>query len=164
MKMAVHSIDVAEYLVNPMQAEEGIIERALAILTARIKAGPAMSSPDSVRKYLTIEAAKHTEREVFSVMFLDSQNRLIELRQMFFGTLSQTSVYPREVVKVALALNAGAVILTHNHPSGSPKPSSADKMLTQTLKAALALVDVQVLDHVITAGGTSVSMAEEGLI
>jgi DNA repair protein RadC len=97
-------------------------------------------------------------------MFLDAQNRVIEFKELFAGTLAQTSVYPREVVREALRLNAAAVILSHNHPSGETRPSRADEVLTSTLKTALALVDVRVLDHIITAGGESLSMAEKGLI
>lgn len=164
MSLAANSIEVAEYHLGAAETEDSIISRAMAILAARIKAGPAMSSPDVVRQYLIIKAAEHADREVFSIMFLDQQNRLIELRPMFFGTLNQTAVYPREVVKDALTLNAAAVILTHNHPSGDVTPSSADKLLTQTMKTALALVDVRVLDHVITGGSRSISMAEEGLM
>ena len=102
--------------------------------------------------------------EIFAVLFLDSQNRLIALEEMFRGTLTQTSVYPREVVLRALHHHAAAVVLTHNHPSGTVQPSRADEALTQTLKAALALVDVRVLDHVIVAPGQALSMAERGLI
>jgi DNA repair protein RadC len=98
------------------------------------------------------------------VVFLDSQHQVIEYREMFFGTLSQTSVYPREIVKAALALNAGAVILAHNHPSGVPEPSRADEMLTQSLKATLATVDVRVLDHFVIGGAKVVSFAERGLL
>ena len=163
---AVHNNDPAIYSVDTPapSSDDGIIARALAILDARIKAGPLMGSPAAVRAYLTLQAAKHDGREVFSVMFLDSQNRVIEFKELFFGTLTQTSVYPREVVRAALALNAASVILTHNHPSGVPTPSRADEMLTSTLKSALSLVDVRVLDHIITAGGQSLSMAERGLI
>ena len=162
---AAHSIDAPVYLMaTAQQDDDSIIARALAILAARIKAGPLMGSPREVREYLTIQAAKHDGREVFGVMFLDAQNRVIELKELFTGTLTQTSVYPREVVREALRLNAAAVILSHNHPSGSTQPSRADEQLTSTLKSALALVDVRVLDHIITAGGESLSMAERGLI
>ena len=98
------------------------------------------------------------------VLFLDVQNRVIAAEEMFRGTLTQTSVYPREVVKRALALNAAAVILAHNHPSGSIEPSRADEALTQTLRAALGLIDCRVLDHVIVGGNSVTSMAERGLL
>ncbi len=161
---AARSIDAPAYAVEPQTDDDSIIARALAILAARIKAGPLMDSPRAVREYLTVQAARHEAREVFGVLFLDAQNRVIEYKELFTGTLTQTSVYPREVVREALRLNAAAVILTHNHPSGSTQPSRADEQLTSTLKSALALVDVRVLDHIITAGGESLSMAEKGLI
>jgi DNA repair protein RadC len=103
-------------------------------------------------------------QEVFAVLFLDSQHRLLKWDEMFRGTLQQTSVYPREVVRRALALNAGAVILAHNHPSGLAEPSRADEYLTQTLKSALQLVDVRVLDHLVVGQGAVVSFAERGLV
>ena len=162
---AAHSIDAPVYLMaTAQQDDDSIIARALAILAARIKGGPLMGSPREVREFMTVQAAKHDGREVFSVLFLDAQNRAIEFRELFYGTLTQTSVYPREVMRAALGLNAAAIILTHNHPSGSTQPSRADEQLTSTLKTALALVDVRVLDHIITAGGSSLSMAEIGLI
>ena len=104
------------------------------------------------------------EHEVFVGLFLDSQHRLIADRELFRGTLAQTSVYPREVVKSALALNAAAVIFAHNHPSGVAEPSRADELLTQSLKAALQLVDVRTLDHFVVAGAHVVSFAERGLL
>lgn len=120
-------------------------------------------SPSAVKDYLAMVYA--TKRhEVFVVLFLDVQNHLIASEEMFRGTLTQTSVYPREVVMRALDHGAAGVILSHNHPSGSPQPSRADEALTQTLKAALALVDVRVLDHMIFAGGHAVSLAEQGLV
>ena len=161
---AAHSIDAPAYAVEPQTDDDSIIARALAILAARIKAGPLMDSPRVVREYLTVQAARHDAREVFGVMFLDAQNRVIEYKELFTGTLTQTSVYPREVMRESLRLNAAAVILSHNHPSGETRPSRADEVLTSTLKTALALVDVRVLDHIITAGGTSASMAEMGLL
>lgn len=164
MTTAAFSIDAPTYAVEAHGDDDSIIARALAILAARIKAGPLIDSPRTVREYLTLQAAKHDAREVFGVMFLDAQNRVIEFKELFAGTLTQTSVYPREVVREALRLNAAAVILSHNHPSGDARPSRADEVLTQTLKTALSLVDVRVLDHIITAGGASASMAELGLI
>ena len=104
------------------------------------------------------------EHEVFRVVFLDAQHRVIELQQMFRGTVTQTSVYPREVVKTSLALNAAAVILAHNHPSGAAEPSRADEYLTQTLKTALQLVDVRVLDHLVVTANAVTSFAERGLL
>ena len=117
-----------------------------------------------LKKYLMLKMAEHTKREVFAVLFLDSQNAALEYREMFFGTLNQTSVYPREVVRIALDLGAASVILTHNHPSGTVEPSRADIHLTNTLKSALTLVDVRVLDHIIIGGVDNLSMAEKGLL
>lgn len=156
----VRSEDGATYRVNH---DNEIIAKALAILQARTATGPAMLQPQDVRNYLTIRAAG-LEREVFGVMYLNAQHHIIATEDAFVGTLMQTSVYPREIVKRALQLNAAAVILTHNHPSGATRPSAADESLTALLKKTLALVDVVVLDHVITAGGASASMAEMGLV
>jgi DNA repair protein RadC len=144
------------------ESDDAVIERALAILRARMGTGPVFSTPRTVRDYLTLQLQR--DHEVFAVLFLDSQHRLIRLEEMFRGTLTQTSVYPREVLKRALTLNAGAVVLAHNHPSGLPEPSRADEYLTQTLKSTLNLIDVRVLDHIIIGGADSVSMAERGLL
>jgi len=122
-----------------------------------------LGNPSAVKTYLQLRLGGQS-REVFCVLFLDAQNRLITCEDMFAGTLMQTSVYPREVTKRALELNAAAVILAHNHPSGASWPSRADEVLTQTLKASLALVDVRVLDHFIVGQGSTLSMAEKGLV
>lgn len=122
-----------------------------------------LSSPATVRDFLRLHFAGQ-QHETFVVLFLDAQNRLIEAQQLFRGTLTQTSVYPREVVKEALKQNAAAVILAHNHPSGIAEPSRADEILTSSLKQALSLVDVRVLDHFIVAGAITLSFAERGLI
>jgi DNA repair protein RadC len=121
------------------------------------------TSPQMVKDYLSMKLGA-LPHEVFAVMFLDSQQRLISCEEMFRGTLSQTSVYPREVVKRALALNAASVILAHNHPSGVLEPSRADELLTQTLKSSLALVDVRVLDHFVVGAAGALSFAERGLL
>lgn len=122
------------------------------------------SSPGKVRDWLRLQLA-HRPQEIFMALWLNAQNRLIRAEEMFTGTLTQTSVYPREVVKSALAHNAAAVILAHNHPSGISEPSQADELLTRSLKEALAMVDVRVLDHFIVAGtSTPLSFAERGLI
>ena len=121
------------------------------------------AQPSSVTDYLKIHFAGR-EYESFVVLFLDAQNRLIAMEELFRGTRTQTSVYPREIVKASLSHNAAAVMLAHNHPSGVPEPSRADEHLTQTLKAALALVDVRVLDHLVIAGNSSLSFAERGLL
>lgn len=121
------------------------------------------SSPETVKSYLCSKIG-HLEHEVFWSFWLDAQNRLIVAEELFQGTLTQTSVYPREVVKKALARNAAAVIFAHNHPSGMPEPSRADESLTTALKSALALVDVRVLDHFIAAGNQAMSFAARGLL
>jgi DNA repair protein RadC len=129
-----------------------------------MKLKDALTSPESVRDWLKL-ALGQTPHEVFLALWLDAQNRLITSEELFRGTLTQTSVYPREVVKRALKHNAGAVILAHNHPSGLAEPSRADEVLTSSLKQALALVDVKLLDHFIVAGsGRPLSFAERGLL
>ena len=140
-----------------------VLSQAWGVLADRVKPGVALSSPQDVKDYLRLEIGL-LEYEVFCVVFLDAQHRVIALRQMFRGTVTQTSVYPREVVKESLALNAAAVILAHNHPSGVPEPSRADEFLTQTLKTALQLVDVRVLDHLVVTANAVVSFAERGLL
>ena len=122
-----------------------------------------LSSPASVRDYLRMTLAGR-DYEVFMVLFLDAQHRVLESEEMFRGTLTQTSVYPREVVKRSLVNNAAAVIFAHNHPSGVAQPSHADELLTRSLKEALALVDVKVLDHFVVAGSAVMSFAERGLL
>jgi DNA repair protein RadC len=140
-----------------------VLELARRALAEKLKVREIFSSPEAVRHYLQLHLAARPY-EVFAVLFLDAQHRLIALEEMFRGTLTQTSVYPREVVVRALHHHAAAVVLAHNHPSGGVEPSRADEALTQTLKGALALVDVRVLDHVIVAMGQTLSMAEKGLI
>jgi DNA repair protein RadC len=140
-----------------------VMEMARRALAQQIREAPVFDSPQKVKDYVALQLGGRTQ-EVFAVLFLDGQHRLLQLEEMFHGSLTQTSVYPREVVRRALAVNAGAVILTHNHPSGVAEPSRADEYLTQTLKSALALVDVRVLDHLVVGQGRVVSMAERGLI
>ena len=140
-----------------------VMEMARRALSQQLAAAPVFDSPGKVKDFLALQLGGR-EQEVFAVLFLDAQHRLLKLETMFSGTLTQTSVYPREVVRRALALNAGAVVLAHNHPSGLAEPSRADEYLTQTLKAALALVDVRVLDHVVVGLGQTVSLAERGLL
>ena len=140
-----------------------LVQRALAYLACEVRDADTLATPDAVRDYLRLLLADRPH-EVFAVMFLDAQHRVIETLEMFRGTLTQTSVYPREVVIEALARNAAAVILTHNHPSNHAEPSLADEALTQTLKSALALVDVRVLDHFIVTRSVVVSFAERGLL
>jgi DNA repair protein RadC len=140
-----------------------VMELARRAMAQQLKQREVFSSPDAVKHFLSIQLARKPH-EVFAVLFLDAQNRLIAMEELFRGTLTQTSVYPREVVRRALHLEAAAVVLAHNHPSGTVQPSRADEALTQTLKSALALIDVRVLDHVIVTQGDSLSMAEKGLM
>ncbi len=140
-----------------------VLELARRALAQQLRQRAVFTSPGAVKDYLQLHLAARAH-EVFAVLFLDVQNRLLAMEEMFRGTLTQTSVYPREVVLRALHHQCAAVVLAHNHPSGSVQPSRADEALTQTLKSALALVDVRVLDHVIVATGQSLSMAERGLV
>lgn len=138
-------------------------ELILRDLADQMKSKPVLSSPDTVREWLRLHCA-NAEHEVFLVLHLDVRNRLIEAQELFRGTLTHTSVYPREVVKSALARNAASVIVAHNHPSGNAEPSQADSVLTQQLKSVLALVEVRVVDHFIVAGNGILSFAEQGLL
>ena len=140
-----------------------VLELARRAVLEQLTQRPVFETPAQVKHYaqLQLGALAH---EVFAVLFLDAQHRLLHYEEMFRGTLTQTSVYPREVVKRALELNAAAVIFAHNHPSGVAEPSRADEHLTQTLKAALALVDVRVLDHLVVGRGAVISFAERGLL
>jgi DNA repair protein RadC len=140
-----------------------VFELARRSLAEEAAARDALASPQAVRDYLRLSLERRPY-EVFVGLFLDSQNRLLGAEELFRGTLAQTSVYPREVVKAALARNAAAMIFAHNHPSGVAEPSRADELLTQALKQALALVDIRTLDHFVVAGGRLTSFAERGLL
>ncbi|MEB2400808.1 MAG: DNA repair protein RadC [Alcaligenaceae bacterium] len=140
-----------------------ILEAARQAIELKMQRGAEFTSPAQVKEYLRNKLAGF-EHEVFAVLFLDTRHRLIEYRELFHGTIDSASVYPREVVKEALRLNASAVILAHNHPSGNPEPSQADRVLTQRLKDALAIVEVRSLDHIIVAGTETVSFAERGVL
>ncbi len=142
---------------------QAVLELARRALKDEMSARDALSSPRAVRDYLRLALAGRPH-EVFVVLLLDAQHRVIACEELFRGTLTQTSVYPREVVKCALRHNAAAVIFAHNHPSGIAEPSHADEILTRSLKSALALVDIQVLDHFVVAGSGTTSFAERGLL
>ena len=145
-------------------SEDAVIEAAIELLRGRlVKARDTMSSPAVVRDYLRLNLSP-LQYEAFWVVFLNTQNQVIAAEEMFRGTLSQTSVYPREVVKRALMHNAAGILLAHNHPSGIAEPSHADEALTRVLKTALAMVDVKVLDHFVVTASTVTSFAERGLI
>jgi DNA repair protein RadC len=144
------------------RAELGaVLELARRAMGEQLQAREAMTQPGLVQSYVKMHLGQR-EHEVFGVLFLDAQHRLIEFVEMFRGTLTQTSVYPREIVQQALRCGASAVVLAHNHPSGHVQPSRADQLLTQTLRDALAMVEVRVLDHVIVGPGQSLSMAQQG--
>lgn len=163
------SEDLALYLVPELadktKEDDKVILSALNILYRRMKKakGPTFTNPDAIKTYLKLKTGGY-EHEVFSVAYLDSQNSLIAFEEIFRGTLTQVSVYPREVVKQAIHHNAAGVILSHNHPSGTTQPSRADEALTQTLKSVLAMVDVRVLDHIIVTAEDAFSFAERGLL
>ena len=157
--LLVHDVAGNYRLAEP----EEVLSAAQAVLLASVPNTEVMSSPAVVRDFLRVRLGR-LEHEVFPVVFLNAQNRVIEYVELFRGTVTQTSVYPREVVKEALARNSASVLLVHNHPSGTVQPSRADEALTQTLKAALALVDVRILDHLIVGGAEVLSMAERGLL
>jgi DNA repair protein RadC len=149
------------------QAKAAQLLAALAVakraLAGEVRRRDNLNSPAAVRDYLRL-TLRNRDREIFVAVYLDAQNRVLEVEELFHGTLTQTSVYPREVVRLALRHNAAAVIFAHNHPSGLAEPSRADELLTQALKQALALVEVKVLDHFIVAGASALSFAERGLL
>jgi DNA repair protein RadC len=155
---AIHGMGQAKYV--QLQA---VLEMSRRALGEEMRSGDALNSPGAVRSYLQL-LLRGRAQEVFMVIFLDAQHRVLSSEELFQGTLTQTSVYPREVVKRALHHNAAAVILAHNHPSGVAEPSQSDQLLTDALKQALALVDVRVLDHFIVAGSGCLSFAERGLL
>ena len=143
-----------------LHASRELVQR---LLIEDMRQQPVLANPRTVREYLSLHYAGQ-EREVFGVLFLDNRHRLIRFDEVFHGTIDGASVHPREVVKLALARNAAAVILAHNHPSGVAEPSQADELITNRLRDALALVDIRVLDHVVVGGTTVVSFAERGLL
>ncbi|MDH2915719.1 MAG: DNA repair protein RadC [Gallionella sp.] len=155
---AIHGMGQAKFV--QLQA---VIEMSRRALQEEMRSGDALNSPRAVRDYLQL-LLRSRQQEVFIALFLDAQHRVIATEELFLGTLTQTSVYPREVVKRALHHNAAAVIFAHNHPSGVAEPSQSDQLLTDALKQALALVDVRVLDHFIVAGAGCLSFAEKGML
>ncbi|HLP97664.1 MAG TPA: DNA repair protein RadC [Sideroxyarcus sp.] len=154
----IHGMGLAKYV--QLQA---VLEMSRRALQEEMHAGDALNSPRAVREYLQL-LLRARQQEVFVALFLDAQHRVIATEELFQGSLTQTSVYPREVVKRALHHNAAAVIFAHNHPSGVAEPSQSDQLLTDALKQALLLVDVRVLDHFIVAGAGCLSFAEKGLL
>ena len=151
---------LTEPVQHTLACTREIVRRALQ---EAVVSGRTVASPGDVRDYLKLNFA-HQQHESFIVLFVDAQHRILACEEMFRGTLTQTAVYPREVVKRSLALNAAAVVLAHNHPSGVAEPSVADSLLTTALRNALEMVDVRVLDHLVVGGNGVVSFAERGLL
>ncbi|CEO40195.1 RadC family protein [Photobacterium kishitanii] len=151
-----------DYVVHTPMTADQVLEKAAEIVANRYLRGDVFTNPQATKDFLQYKMAGY-EREVFAVLLLDNQHRLIEYKELFFGTIDAASVYPREVVKVAFNCNAAAVIFAHNHPSGIAEPSNADKHITQKLRDALALIDIRVLDHFVV-GETCVSFAEQGYL
>jgi DNA repair protein RadC len=150
------------HLSEPASLDD-VYNLMLSLLEIKYLRPDTLSTPDAVRRFLQVKLANR-EHEVFSVVFLDSQHRVISYEEMFRGTIDAAAVYPREVTKRCLQLNAAAVIFSHSHPSGIPDPSTADIRITERLKEALSLVDIRVLDHIVIGGTDSVSMAEKGIL
>jgi len=142
---------------------QAAVEIARRQLSETLRAGPSLASPKATRDYLSARL-RDLEHEVFCCLYLDKRHRLIQCEELFRGTIDGASVHPREIVKLALQRNSAAVIIAHNHPSGVPEPSQADELITQRVKEALALVDIRLLDHIIIGDGSSVSLAERGLV
>ncbi len=168
---AAGALRVSDADLSAPPSPESLLARRLSVarelllrdLREQMHKGPVMTSPQILRDWLRLYCAG-LEHEVFLVLYLDANHRLIESQELFRGTLTQTSVYPRELVKGALARNAAALAVAHNHPSGQAEPSRADEFLTQTLKSTLSLVDVRIIDHFVVAGDQVVSLAERGLL
>ncbi|CAM4147532.1 TPA: DNA repair protein RadC [Pseudomonas aeruginosa] len=164
MSLVVNDSCVEPRFAPASQSDDWIIRQAIALLEQRVfKAGPLLGQPQAVKDYLRLKLVAEPN-EVFAIVFMNSQHRVLAYEPMFKGTLDSTAVYPRAVVQRALELNAGAVIFSHQHPSGCTEPSSSDRALTDRLKAALALIDVRVLDHIIVGQGAPYSFAESGLL
>ena len=143
--------------------KQSAVALAMKVLAIKHRAGRPLSNPEATRNYLRLRLADY-QNEVFGSVFLDNRHRIIAVRELFQGTIDGASIHPRVVVQQALSMNAGALVLFHNHPSGVAEPSHADEAITRRLKDALALVDVRVLDHFVVSAGESVSFAERGLI
>ena len=154
----VHGLGTAKFV--QLQAT---LEMARRHMEAELQRGDALTNPEAVRRYLTARLRGHSQ-EVFGCLFLDNRHRIIAFEELFFGTIDGATVHPREVVKRALAHNAAALILAHNHPSGVAEPSHADQAITRRLSDALNLVDIRVLDHIVVGDGPAVSLAERGLM
>lgn len=164
MSVIIHNACTESLSAIADQHESGIIQQAIALLEKQVfKAGPSLSGPEAVRSYLRLKLVAEPN-EVFAVMFLNSQHEVLTYEPLFKGSIAETPVYPRVIVQRALALNAAAVIVAHQHPSGTKEPSAADRRITNRLREALALVDVRLLDHFIIGKGKPFSFAEAGLL
>jgi DNA repair protein RadC len=163
--MSKHSLWVRDAASETLReaTHEEVIEAARQSLARRVRQGAALESPGRTRDFVLVELSDRPH-ETFCIIHLDNRHRVIAWQELFRGTIDGASVYPREVVKEALGRNAAACILVHNHPSGVAEPSQADELITHRLKDALALVEIRVLDHLIVAGSTALSMAERGLL
>lgn len=150
-----------KYSARRQFGEDDILQLAESIVQKRFQRGETMASPEATKRYLCLQMAK-LDREVFGTLFLDSQHRLIANEELFQGTIDSASVHPRILMQRALFLNAAAVILYHNHPSGAPEPSAADRQVTDRISAALSMIDIRTLDHLIVAGVRATSFAERG--
>lgn len=153
---------INNYTNQPTMSEDQVLEMAAVIIETKYLRGDSFNNPTAVKEFLQYKLANY-EREVFAVLLLDSQNSLIKYKELFFGTINSANIHPREVLKIALQYNAAAVMFAHNHPSGNPEPSNADKQITQKLKGLLEGIDILVLDHIVV-GKDCVSFAERGLI
>lgn len=160
-KVAVQDGEVATYHVKPEEAK--ILDKAFKIMQRELKRGTALSDPQAAGSFFKTRLASK-DREVFAAIFMDNRHRLIAYEELFLGTIDGAEVHPREVVKRGLALNAAAVIIAHNHPSGNREPSAADRAVTARIKQALAMVDLRLLDHLIIADGPPVSLAARGWV
>ncbi len=157
-----HKVNAHKYKKGSVLSDHQILEKAAEIIANKYLRGDTFCNPQATQDFLKYKLANN-EREVFAVLLLDNQHRLIEYQELFFGTIDSANIYPREVVKVCIQTNASAVIFAHNHPSGVAEPSQADRRITERLKDALALIDVRTLDHIVV-GEDCVSFAERGWI
>lgn len=151
------------YMLEREATDAEIIQFAHKLLSRRFRKGRSITSPEDSKDYLISKLAER-EQEVFSVIFMDNKHRILSYEELFYGTIDAAAVYPREVVKRALALNAAALIVAHNHPSGDPEPSISDDQITNKLVQALKLVDIRLLDHIVVGAGECISYAQRGMI
>lgn len=146
-----------------LASEDALIARACTILDKRLRRGPMFDHPDDVRKYLKLQLQGH-QNERFAVLYVDTTHRMMAYEVLFSGTVDRAEIHPRVIVQRALHHNAAAVVLAHNHPSGDPEPSAADRAITARIKQSLSLVDVRLLDHFVIGKGDPISMAAKGLV